>query len=94
MCGIVNFYSDKEGEILRFLKSFYNNENLKIDNNLEWEKKYENPVEIADIIGNFIENNDKFKMNLWISLEKGTFINVTENNADKIIRYLFERYPY
>ena len=94
MCGIVNFYSDKEGEILRFLKSFYNNENLKIDNNLEWEKKYENPVEIADIIGNFIENNDKFKMNLWISLDKGTFINVTENNADKIIRYLFERYPY
>ena len=94
MYGIVNFYSDKEGEILRFLKLFYNNENLKIDNNLKWEKKYENPVEIADIIGNFIENNDKFKMNLWISLDQGTFINVTENNADKIIRYLFERYPY
>ena len=94
MYGIVNFYSDKKGEILKFLKMFYNDENLKINNELKWEKVYENPIEIADIIGSFIENNDKFKINLWISLDEGTFINVTENNADKIIRYLYERYPY
>ena len=94
MYGIVNLYSDKKGEILKFLKMFYNDENLKINNELKWEKVYENPIEIADIIGSFIENNDKFKINLWISLDEGTFINVTENNADNIIRYLFERYPY
>ncbi len=94
MYGIINFYSDKEGEILRFLKKLYNNENLEIENGLKWEKIYENPIEIADIIGTYIENNNKFKMNLWISLDEGTFINVTENNADKLIRYLYERYPY
>lgn len=94
MYGIVNFYSEKEGEILRFLKSFYNNENLRIDNPFKWEKIFQNPIEIADIIGGFIENNDNFKINLWVSLDAGTFINVTDTNADNIIRYLYERYPY
>ena len=37
---------------------------------------------------------EKYKINMWISLDKGFFLNVTEHNADQIIRYLFERYPY
>lgn len=90
----VNLYSDKVGEIKRFLDVFYNNENLNIENEFKWEKIFINPVEISDIIGAFIENNDKFKINMWVSFDKNIFINITENNADKIIRYIFERYPY
>ena len=62
--------------------------------NLKWEKEYQNPIEIGDIIGVFIENNDKYNINMWISLDEGIFINITDDNADQIIRYLFERYPY
>ena len=70
-------------------------DNINVDNNLlEWKKEFENPIEIADIIGVFIDNNEKYKINMWISLDKGFFLNVTEHNADQIIRYLFERYPY
>lgn len=94
MSAIVNLYSDKAGEIKRFLDIFYNNENLNIENDLKWEKKFINPVEISDIIGTLIENNDKFKINMWVSFDKNIFINITENNADKIIRYIFERFPY
>lgn len=61
---------------------------------LEWEKSYRNPVEIADIIGALIENNDKFHINMWISIDEGLFINVTDYNADEIIRYLYERFPW
>ena len=68
MNTIVNIYSDKIGEISRFLSSFYK-KNIFLPNDLKWEKIFENPIEIADIIG-------------------------TENNADKLIRYLYERYPY
>lgn len=93
MYTIVNLYSDKADEIKKFLNNFYN-KNIEIDNNLKWENKYDNPIEIADIIGAFIDNNDKYKINMWISLDEGTFINVTDNNADSIIRYLYERYPY
>ena len=92
MDGIVKLYSDKSGEIIKFLQSFSNISN--IDNGLLWENHYQNPVEMADIIGTFIENNDKYKINMWISLDKDLYINVNENNADKIIRYLYERYPW
>ena len=55
---------------------------------------YKNPVEMADIIGVFIENKEAFKINMWVSLDENVLINVSENNADKLIRYLYERFPY
>lgn len=93
MNTIVNIYSDKNGEISKFLSKFYR-KNIFLQNDLKWEKIFENPVEIADFIGTFVDNKDLYKINMWISLDEGAFINVTENNADKLIRYLYERYPY
>lgn len=92
MDAIVKLYSDKYGEILKFLKSY--SSYINIEGELLWEKHYENPIEMADIIGTFIENNDKYKINMWISIDKDLYINVNDNNADKIIRYLYERYPW
>ena len=89
----VNLYSTKEGEIEKFLTSFYNKK-IELDNSLKWNKYFENPIEMNDLIGTFIENNDKYTINMWISLDQGIYINVTEHNADKIIRYIYERYPY
>lgn len=94
MSVIVNLYSKKNNEIFRFLNSYANKENLQDKDLLEWRKEFKNPIEIADIIGVFIDNNEKYDINMWISLDKDFFINVTDNNADQIIRYLFERYPY
>ena len=79
-------------QIEKFLNSFFDNK-INIENKLEWNYQYDNPIEIASIIGVFIDNMDKFAINMWISLDEGFFINVTEENADKIIRYLYERYP-
>ena len=94
MSVIVNLYSKKNNEICKFLNSYNNQEDLQNENLLEWKKEYENPIEIADIIGVFIDNCENYDINMWISLDKDFFINVNDNNADQIIRYLFERYPY
>lgn len=94
MSVVVSLYSNKNDEIYRFLNSY----NKEIINNnkdiLEWKKEFKNPIEIADIIGVFIDNNESYDINMWISLDQDFFINVTDSNANKIIRYLFERYPY
>lgn len=37
MYTIVNLYSDKKGEISKFLKDFYNKE-IPLQNDLKWEK--------------------------------------------------------
>ena len=73
----VNLYSTQNGEIEKFLTSFYNKK-IKLKDSLKWNT----------------ENNDKYKINMWISLDNGVYINVTDYNADKIIRYIYERFPY
>jgi hypothetical protein len=90
---IIKLYSNKKNEIQKFLNEFYN-DNIPLDNDLLWEHCFNNPIESTDIIGVFIDNNETFNINMWVSLDEGFFINVTDFNADKIIRYLFERYPY
>ncbi len=93
MNSIIRLYSDKSGEISSFLNHFFNNK-IIIENELLWQKEYENPLEMADIISALIENQEDYKINMWISLDKDLFINITKNNADDVIRYLYERYPY
>lgn len=94
MSSVVRLYSEEIGEISRFVNEFFDTTTEKVSNDLMWEKNYDNPVEIADIIGTFIENNNNFNINMWINLDDNVYINVTEHNADDIIRYIFERFPY
>ena len=55
-------------EIPIFLRKYFN-ETCDIENKKVWEKEYENPVEMADLIGIYIENNDKYHFNMWVSLD-------------------------
>lgn len=89
----VNLYSNKSGEIKRFLKKFYDG-NISISEDLKWTKYFDNPIEICDILGVFIDNHPNFSINMWISLDRGVLIHVSDDNANEIIKYLYERFPY
>lgn len=89
----VNLFSENSQELEKFLSSFYNS-SFNINNSLNWEHQYSNPIEIAEIIGTYIDNSDDYKIMMWVCLDKGVYINVTEDNADVLIKYLYERYPY
>ena len=89
----VNLYSKKKGELNKFLSSFYNT-NLELENSLTWQKKYANPVELAEIIGIYVDNSDNYSLFMWICLDKNVFIQITSANADDVIKYLYERFPY
>lgn len=93
MVAKINLYSKKKGELNRFLSSFYNTD-LEIENHLKWEKEYKNPVELADLIGAYSDNSEDFNLSMWICLDKDIFIQITSENTDDIIKYLFERFPY
>ena len=81
MHAIVKLQSHKPGELNEFLSEYY-------DTNLE------NPIEITDLIAAYIDNQENFDIKMWISLDKDIFIKISEYNANEIIKYLFERYPY
>ena len=94
------FQTSNDNEILGYEQEYQNHKKGDLNSDsiepeiLEWKKEYKNPIESADILGTFIENDDKFDIVMWISLDKGAYIKITPNNADSIIRYLYERYPY
>lgn len=92
MNAFVNIKSQQVTEINRFLTNFYNNK-IKINKN-NWEKQYNNPIEIADIVGIYTDNYDKYDIDIWICLDEGILFKVTNKNGNEIIKYLFERYPY
>lgn len=89
----VNLYCKNSKDLKNFLSSFYNS-SFNIDNDLHWEHIYDNPIEVTEIIGTYIDNSDKYNISMFISLDENVFINITEENANFLIKYLFERYPY
>lgn len=93
MSTIVNLYSEKKGEIKKFLDLYYSN-NLPLQEALFWKKEFGNPIDMIDIISCFVDNNTKFSMNLWISLDKDVYICIGDHNINQVIKYLYERYPY
>ena len=93
MLVTVNLYSQKKGEVNRFLSHFYNTE-FDLENSLSWEIKYANPIELAEIVGTFADNCEDYTLSMWICLDKDVFLHVTQENANDIIKYLYERFPY
>lgn len=89
----INFYSEQSGEIKKFLDAYYSEEQT-LDNELVYQKEFDSPIEMIDIISCFVDNNDKFNMTLWISLDENVYICITDTNINKLIKYIYERYPY
>lgn len=89
----ITILSENIKETKKFLNLYYS-QNIDLENNFYWEKHFENPVDMIELISTYVDNNDKFSGNIWISLDKDIYICVTDYNLDYVIKYLFERYPY
>lgn len=87
----LNLFSESKEKLEEFLEKFYNSKfDLKEQ---KFEKSFGNPIDMIDLISAIVDNSDKYQIGIWISIDKNIFINITELNLDKIIRYLYERYP-
>lgn len=96
MQATVRLYSIISNEIKKFLSHFCGEECSKTADitTKQWQKEYPNPIEMVDIIGAYIENIEDYNLTMWISIDSGVFIKVTKDNADELIKYLYERFPY
>lgn len=89
----INLFSEQSGEIKNFLEAYYS-KTLELKDDLIYKKEFETPIDMIDFISCFIDNNNKFNINLWISIDKDVYICVTDNNINSLIKYFYERYPY
>ena len=92
MFSTINLFSEKEGEIEKFL-TLYFGQQINIPNQLYWQKEYANPINMIDILSSFADNSEKFEIAFWICLDQNIFININEFTVNDIIIYLLERYP-
>ena len=88
-----NLFTENKSTLNQFLNKFYGKP-INLENNLNFEKNFENPVDMVELISTLVDNNEKYNISIWITLDKNLYINITEHNLDKVIRYIFERYPY
>jgi hypothetical protein len=93
MISKVFLFSQNYNIINEFLTKFYA-KNIGLENCLSWQKEFNNPIDISELIAAFVDNFDSTSINMWISLDENVYIKITSSNADNIIKYLFERYPY
>lgn len=95
MVSEVILFTYKSGEIDNFLNRFYSSSSSSFINNNSYIKlSFLNPLELSELIAAFSDNNTLFDIDMWISLDKDVFIKISPLNADIIIKYIFERYPY
>lgn len=89
----INLYSNKKNEINNFLTKYYST-SLDIHDQLSWEITYTNPIEMADLIGTYLDNLYEFSISMWISLDKDIYIKINEKTGNDLIKYLYQRFPY
>ncbi len=89
----LSLFSTNLNDINLFLSKFYSKEITEFtDKNCKL--NFDDPIELASILSAVVDNNDKYNIVAWINLDEDTYIKVTEDNLNEIIKYLYERYPY
>lgn len=89
----LNLFSTNINDINLFLSKFYS-ESITEYSNKNCKLYFSDPTKLVSIISAIIDNNEKYNITAWINLDNDTYIKITENNLDEIIKYIYERYPY
>ena len=89
----ISLYSNTVGEIEKFLK-LYSSIDFNLENKQNFKQEFQNPIDMIDFMSCFIDNNNKFKISMWISIDKDIYIKINEYNLNTIIKYIYERYPW
>lgn len=85
----VNLWSRKTGEIKKFLEKYYEKKEIIDDDVDQWIYVYNKPVDAVDIISAVIDNNDKYKVNIFIQVDEGKIHPITVENHNDVIKGIF-----
>ncbi len=92
MAITVSMWSDKKGEIKRFLSSFYQKE-VKMDEDIgQWIYVYNKPLEAIDIISAVMDNKDKFRISMCLQVDRADVHIITEQNHNDIVKGILQLY--
>ncbi len=88
MSVTLSLWSTKQGEIRRFLHSFYQKDYIKEQNSRRWVESFFNPLDSIDMISALMDNYECFDVTLYIHMENGYLHKITVKNYDDVIKGL------
>lgn len=92
MAITISLWTTKQGELNRFLDSFYE-KNMEVDCSLRrWVKDFCRPLDSVDIICALMDNNDKYDVAMYLHMENGYLHRITNSNYEDVVKGLFEMY--
>ena len=94
MSVTLSIWSTKQGEIRRFLHSFYQEDFENEDNSRRWVRDFINPMDSIDMISALMDNIEYFDVTLYIHMENGFLHKITESNYNDVIRGLIGIYYF
>ena len=89
----ISLVSEENNAIREFLSNFFDNEITADYDTYEWDYSLRNNLDSISLISSLMDNIDLYpSINLWISFDPNLFIKVKEDNYEKIIKYIANRY--
>jgi len=86
----VNLWSRKNGDLKRFLESYFDREMDINENTMDWSYCYRKPLEAVDIISAAMDNCDKYQIYICIMFNGDQLHIVTPENHNEVIRDIFQ----
>ncbi len=88
----LSIWSTKQGEIRRFLQSYYEKDYSNEEYSRRWVGDFSNPMNSIDMISALMDNIECFDLTLYIHMENGYLHKITEKNYEDVIRGLIGIY--
>ncbi len=92
MSVTLSIWSTKQGEIRRFLHSFYQKDLKNEEFSRRWVGNFYNPMDSIDMISALMDNFENYQVTLYIHMENGYLHKITESNYDDVIKGLIGIY--
>lgn len=92
MSVILSLWSPQQGEIRRFLRSFYQKDYHNEEFSRRWIGDFCNPMDSIDMISALMDNIESFNVIMYIHMENGYLHRITGENYDDVIKGLIGIY--
>lgn len=89
----ISLASDEKNVINKFISNFFDNKITTDEDTLEWHYSLKNNLDSINIISSLMDNIETYpSLTLWVSFDPELFIKIKEDNFEKIIKYIADRY--
>lgn len=84
----LSLWSARQGEIRRFLQSFYQKDHPNEELTNRWMGDFCNPLDSIDMISALMDNIENYELTMYLHMENGYLHKITARNYDDVIKGL------